>query len=95
MLNEFFFSDGSKEIVFLYRLVEGLATRSFGVWVGQLAGIPQEVLTRAQEKGDEMRLQQVKKVVERMLGHCFGSCGISTSQEAVDILRSIKALAKR
>ncbi|KAJ9105305.1 hypothetical protein QFC21_001673 [Naganishia friedmannii] len=87
--------DGSKEIVFLYRLVPGLATRSFGVWVGKLAGIPHEVLARAQEKGDEMRLQQVKKVVERMLGHCLGSCGISTSQEAVDILCTVKALSKR
>jgi DNA mismatch repair ATPase MutS len=89
------FSDGSKEIVFLYRLVPGLATRSFGVWVGKLAGIPQEVLVRAQEKGDEMRLHQVKKVVERMLGQSFGSCGISTSQEAVDILGRAKVLIRR
>ncbi|KAJ9099014.1 hypothetical protein QFC20_005771 [Naganishia adeliensis] len=59
--------DGSKEIVFLYRLVSGLATRSFGVWVGKLAGIPQQVLDRAQQKGDGMRLQQVTKSVENML----------------------------
>ncbi|KAJ9120824.1 hypothetical protein QFC22_002758 [Naganishia vaughanmartiniae] len=87
--------DGSKEIVFLYRLVPGLATRSFGVWVGKLAGIPQEVLARAQEKGDEMRLQQAKKVVEKMLAHCFGSCSISTSQEAVEILSRAKTLMQR
>lgn len=63
----FAFTDGSKEIVFLYRLVSGLATRSFGVWVGKLAGIPQQVLDRAQQKGDDMRLQQVTKSVENML----------------------------
>jgi hypothetical protein len=61
------FTDGSKEIVFLYRLVPGLATRSFGVWVGKLAGIPQPVLDRAQQKGDEMRLQQIARLVEKML----------------------------
>lgn len=45
------------DIICLYKLVPGLASRSFGVWVGRLAGLPEPVLDRAQEKGDELRMQ--------------------------------------
>jgi len=34
-------------IIFLHRLVPGAASRSYGVFVAQLAGLPQSVLSRA------------------------------------------------
>ena len=37
------------EIVFLYRVVQGTADRSYGIHVAKLAGLPTEVLTRANE----------------------------------------------
>ncbi|MGE5260557.1 MAG: DNA mismatch repair protein MutS [Actinomycetota bacterium] len=37
------------EIVFLYRVVQGTADRSYGIHVAKLAGLPPEVLTRADE----------------------------------------------
>ena len=37
------------EIVFLYRVVRGTADRSYGIHVAKLAGLPTEVLTRANE----------------------------------------------
>jgi DNA mismatch repair protein MutS len=37
------------EIVFLYRLEPGGADRSYGIHVGRLAGLPHQVVTRAQE----------------------------------------------
>jgi len=37
-----------EEIVFLHRIEEGGTDRSYGIHVGQLAGLPQSVLSRAQ-----------------------------------------------
>jgi DNA mismatch repair protein MutS len=37
------------EIVFLYRVVQGTADRSYGIHVAKLAGLPPEVLARANE----------------------------------------------
>jgi DNA mismatch repair protein MutS len=37
------------EIVFLYRVVRGTADRSYGIHVAKLAGLPPEVVTRADE----------------------------------------------
>ncbi len=37
------------EIVFLYRVVRGVADRSYGIHVAKLAGLPPEVLARANE----------------------------------------------
>ena len=47
-----------EEVVFLRRLVDGGASRSYGIQVGRLAGLPAEVVTRAREilgvlEGDE------------------------------------------
>ncbi|KAL1746027.1 muts domain V-domain-containing protein [Schizophyllum fasciatum] len=39
--------DEKKEIVFLFKLVEGVATSSFGTHVANLAGVPIEVVNRA------------------------------------------------
>ncbi len=37
-------------VVFLHKIVEGSASRSYGIHVAKLAGVPKEILTRAQEK---------------------------------------------
>lgn len=47
--------DGSSEITFLYRLRKGLADASFGVWCARLAGLPEPLLARAQERADDLK----------------------------------------
>lgn len=62
------FSEADEDIVCLYKLVPGLATKSFGVWVGKLAGLPKNVLDRAQEKGDELKaIMQAGKRARRLV----------------------------
>jgi len=60
------------EIIFLYKLVQGSADQSFGVHVAKLAGLPYQVIQRAEEiqtileKDDEMiRKIKAKKLEEQ------------------------------
>jgi DNA mismatch repair ATPase MutS len=72
--------------------VPGLATRSFGVWVGKLAGLPQPVLDRAQAKGDEMRLQQITKLMKRVLQNASATAVDVPVREAVQLLAQAKSI---
>ncbi|KAI0066930.1 DNA mismatch repair protein Msh6 [Artomyces pyxidatus] len=40
--------DEKRELVFLYKLIEGIATSSFGTHVANLAGVPMDVVQRAE-----------------------------------------------
>jgi len=51
------------EIIFLRRLVPGPADRSYGIEVAKLAGVPQQVITRAQEILD--RLEKASRDMKR------------------------------
>src|SRR5262249_1930259 len=41
--------EGPEEIVFLHKIAPGSAARSYGIHVARLAGVPREVLERAEE----------------------------------------------
>ena len=41
-------------IVFLHKIIEGSASRSYGIHVAKLAGVPQSLLERAQDKLSEL-----------------------------------------
>jgi DNA mismatch repair protein MutS len=47
------------EIVFLHKIAAGSADRSYGIHVARLAGVPEEVLDRAQEVLTELESHQV------------------------------------
>lgn len=49
--------NGIRQISFLYRLTEGLATESFGIECGRLAGLPEEILQDAAVQASKMRRQ--------------------------------------
>ena len=49
-------------IVFLHKIVEGSASRSYGIHVAKLAGIPRVLLERAQEKLAELESSGVAKM---------------------------------
>lgn len=52
-------------IVFLYRLEEGHATRSYGIEVAELAGLPKEVLKLAKEKLKQAQELPLSLIEER------------------------------
>lgn len=47
-------SEEDGNAIFLHKIIEGSASRSYGIHVAKLAGVPKPVLNRAQEKLDEL-----------------------------------------
>ncbi|KAJ7756787.1 muts domain V-domain-containing protein [Mycena maculata] len=54
-----------RDIVFLYKLVEGVATSSFGTHVANLAGVPLEVVERADIISKKFAQQFKEKLMDR------------------------------
>ncbi|KAI8369324.1 muts domain V-domain-containing protein [Radiomyces spectabilis] len=52
-------------IVFLYKLVEGIATKSYGLNVARLADLPRQVLKTAKQKSEEMETMLSERMTER------------------------------
>ena len=63
----FLVKEQGEEIIFLRKLVEGRSSRSYGIEVAKLAGIPKEVIERAREvlkyleSGEEVSLKGLKE----------------------------------
>jgi DNA mismatch repair protein MutS len=63
----FLVKEEGEEIIFLRKLVEGRSSRSYGIEVAKLAGIPKEVIERAREvlkyleSGEEVSLKGLKE----------------------------------
>lgn len=53
------------KLVFLYKLVEGAASSSFGTHVANLAGVPRNVIERAENISKDFADQFQKKMVSR------------------------------
>ena len=47
--------DGSRDVVFLYKLTPGITTESFGVECGRLAGLPDSLLQLAASKSKSLK----------------------------------------
>ncbi|EPS94078.1 hypothetical protein FOMPIDRAFT_1170017 [Fomitopsis schrenkii] len=54
--------DDKRELVFLYKLVEGIASSSFGTHVASLAGVPRNVVERADVVSKDFALQFKEKI---------------------------------
>jgi DNA mismatch repair protein MutS len=52
--------EGPEGVVFLHKIAPGAATRSYGIHVARLAGVPQEVLQRAEQVLGELEGQPVR-----------------------------------
>lgn len=63
--------DGYPEIIFLYKVFPSLSTRSFGTYVGRLAGLPRDLLEKADDQAEWMR-QKVRGEWVRKLGERLG-----------------------
>ncbi|MBO4881448.1 MAG: DNA mismatch repair protein MutS [Firmicutes bacterium] len=55
-------SESGGNIVFLHKIVEGSASRSYGIHVAKLAGVPKEVLENAQAKLDSLESAQPAEI---------------------------------
>lgn len=74
--------DGSRDVVFLYKLTPGITTESFGVECGRLAGLPEPLLQLAASKSKSLR-QSVEAREKR------NRCVIGRSLQASDALMHI------
>ncbi|KAH7923446.1 DNA mismatch repair protein Msh6 [Leucogyrophana mollusca] len=57
--------DEKQELVFLYKLVEGVASSSFGTHVASLAGVPADVVKRAELVSDDFAKKFKAKVEDK------------------------------
>lgn len=53
------------QLVFLYKLTEGIASSSFGTHVASLAGVPPQVVARAESISTDFADKFLKKLAER------------------------------
>jgi DNA mismatch repair protein MSH6 len=53
-----------EKVVFLYKLEEGACSKSYGLNVARLAGLPSSVLERAQSKSDELEMSIDARVMQ-------------------------------
>jgi DNA mismatch repair protein MSH3 len=80
------------KIVFLYKLVKGMAPSSFGMNVGRLAGIPNQVLKRAIEKSAHLRERVEQRRVLAVSHHVCASRSVS---ELLELQRRASSLVKQ
>ncbi|WVQ64881.1 uncharacterized protein L199_003050 [Kwoniella botswanensis] len=86
--------DGSAEITFLYKLTQGLAEASFGVWCARLAGLPKSLLDTAQLRADylkhETKLRLLNSLTKRT-GKLFKDLRSGESQVG-EVLKNVRML---
>lgn len=75
------------EVTFMYRIVDGKASQSYGVNVARLANLPESVLERAKDLLSQYETQ--KKHVQQSLGFVEMSRPEPENQEIIDDLRHI------
>jgi len=82
-----------QQVVFLYRLVEGGADRSYGVQVARLAGVPEHVVERAREVMEQLSRDQGSWIRDQGSGTRDQGLGIGEQGEGREgrELREIQA----
>lgn len=50
-------SETEKDVIFLYKLVDGVVSNSYGLNVARMVGIDPEIISKAREKADTMRCE--------------------------------------
>lgn len=65
-------SEWNGEIIFLRRIVEGGTSRSYGIQVARLAGLPEEVVTRAREVLSNLEKEELDEKGLPRLAHVKG-----------------------
>ncbi|KAG6885138.1 hypothetical protein C0993_005604 [Termitomyces sp. T159_Od127] len=87
--------NGIREITFLYRLAPGMASGSFGIECGRLAGLPESLLSVATESAaklqihirDRTRRNRILKSV-KLLAHCLNE-GEKIKESKIEEVRAM------
>jgi DNA mismatch repair protein MutS len=69
-----------EEVVFLHRIAEGAADRSYGIHVAQLAGLPAAVIQRAREVLAELEQERTAEHLEARRGTRVARATAPTAQ---------------
>lgn len=77
-------------IVFLHKIVEGSASRSYGIHVAKLAGVPDKLLVTAEEKLLELEDSSASIDLDKYINDSYGELGSPDSGGAT----AVKAAAK-
>ncbi|KAG0220391.1 DNA mismatch repair protein msh6 [Mortierella sp. NVP41] len=56
----------NREVTFLYKLVDGVCEKSYGMNVAHMAGVPRKIVDRAEEMAQEFELKQETKREEEL-----------------------------
>jgi len=77
------------KIIFMHTVQEGAASKSFGLQVAQLAGVPKEVINRAKQRLLELENQQVPSVLSEQSDNFQQLPLVADDHPALDILRNV------
>lgn len=75
-------------IIFMHAVQEGAASKSFGLQVAQLAGVPKTVISRAKQRLSELENQQVPSILPAQSDSFQQLSLVADDHPALDVLRS-------
>lgn len=82
-------AENGDEIVFLRRIVEGGADKSYGIEVARLAGLPRSVISRARYIQSIIEKQTSSRLVDRLNGSEVAATGRSRAQVPAETQSSL------
>lgn len=85
-------SEDGGNIVFLHKIVEGSASRSYGIHVARLAGVPKQLLSRAEDKLKELEGSSGAGFIESTMESTMEST-VETAMESIAESASLSSAA--
>jgi len=76
-------------IIFMHAIQEGAASKSFGLQVAQLAGVPKGVIKRAKQRLGELEAQQAPTILPEKSASFEQLTLVADDHPAIDTLRSL------
>lgn len=86
--------NGMREITFLYRLSDGLATESFGIECARLAGVAEDVLETAAQHADRMRVLVEEKTKRSRVRKALKLLSTCSSGSIADVKVAMERLRR-
>ena len=85
----------NNEVIFLRKVIKGTADKSYGIYVGKMAGLPESVIKRANEvlsdleNHEDISLMQEKKLPKQKQRFVQPILVFDNSHPVIDELKSI------
>ncbi|CAG8523968.1 14803_t:CDS:10 [Acaulospora colombiana] len=84
------FDDDRRELIWLYKLVEGVAPSSFGTHVASLAGVPEDVVKRADVVSNDF----ARQFAARLAGRTVGRVPVSAQADLAYLAKLVQGTLK-